>query len=95
MTKPHNEQLTLARRWDKCVDFGSPMSAWTPEMLEVHRRRTAAKAAGATHMLQHPEGIFEYYLDGLTEIAIGPDGTAVRGRRWSQEIANQYERREL
>jgi hypothetical protein len=33
MTKPYNEQLALARRWDKAVDFGSPMSAWTPDML--------------------------------------------------------------
>lgn len=33
MTRPYNEQLAIARRWDKAVDFASPMSAWTPEML--------------------------------------------------------------
>lgn len=27
----------LAQRWDKVVDFGSPMTAWTPEMLAQHR----------------------------------------------------------
>ena len=25
--KPYNEQLALARRWDKCVDAGSPLTA--------------------------------------------------------------------
>lgn len=38
MTKPYNEQLALARRWDKCVDFGSPISSWTLEMLQEYRR---------------------------------------------------------
>lgn len=31
--KPYNEQLIIARRWDKCVDYASPMSAWTLEMI--------------------------------------------------------------
>lgn len=33
MTKTYNEWLVTARRWDKAVDFGSPMSAWTQQML--------------------------------------------------------------
>ena len=33
--KPYNEQLALARRWDKCVDAGSPLTA--------QKRRTAQK----------------------------------------------------
>lgn len=32
--KPYWEQIMLARRWDRVVDFGSPMSAWTPEMFK-------------------------------------------------------------
>ena len=35
--KSQCESLMLARRWSKAVDFGSPMSAWTPEMLAAHR----------------------------------------------------------
>ena len=33
----------LAQRWDKVVDFGSPMTAWTPEMLAQHREKTMTK----------------------------------------------------
>jgi len=29
----YNEQLMTARCWDKCVDYASPMSAWTLEMI--------------------------------------------------------------
>ena len=35
--KPYNEWLAIARRFDKVVDFGSPMSAWSVNMLEAHR----------------------------------------------------------
>ena len=28
----------LAMRWDKVVDFGSPMTAWTQEMLAQRQR---------------------------------------------------------
>lgn len=31
--KTYHEQLALAQRFDRVVDFGSPMSAWTPTML--------------------------------------------------------------
>ena len=27
----------LAQRWNRVVDFGSPMTAWTPEMLAQHK----------------------------------------------------------
>ena len=27
MTNPYNDQLALARRWDKVVDSGSPLTA--------------------------------------------------------------------
>ena len=36
-TKPYNEWLVIARRFDKVVDFGSPMSAWSMDMLKAHR----------------------------------------------------------
>jgi hypothetical protein len=29
----YQEQLELAQRWDKTVDYGSPISTWTSEML--------------------------------------------------------------
>lgn len=35
--KPYNEWLAIARRFDKVVDFGSPMSAWSGNMLKAHR----------------------------------------------------------
>ena len=36
-TKHYNEWLAIARRFDKAVDFGSPMSAWSADMLKAHR----------------------------------------------------------
>lgn len=33
--KPYNEQLALARRWDKCVDAGSPLTAQKPRKFGV------------------------------------------------------------
>lgn len=30
--KPYYEWTLLAQRWGVCVDFASPMSAWTPAM---------------------------------------------------------------
>lgn len=32
--KPYMEQILLAQRWDKAIDYGSPISAWTPQMLK-------------------------------------------------------------
>mgnify|MGYP007008285190 CR=1 FL=1 len=32
---PYSFWTEQARRWDKCVDYGSPMSAWTAEMHET------------------------------------------------------------
>lgn len=40
--EPYNEQLARARCWDKAVDFGSPMSAWTPEMLKAASEKVSA-----------------------------------------------------
>ena len=34
---PYNEWLALARRYDAVVDFASPMTAWTPQMLVSYR----------------------------------------------------------
>ena len=36
-TKPYNEWIAIARRFDKAVDFGSPMSAWSANMLKAHK----------------------------------------------------------
>ena len=38
MTRPYQEWVELSRRWQAAVDFGSPVSAWTPEMLEEARK---------------------------------------------------------
>lgn len=35
--KPYNTWLAIARRFDRAVDFGSPISAWTPAMLVQKR----------------------------------------------------------
>jgi hypothetical protein len=58
----------------------------------------AAKAAGATHRLWREDSPIQYYLDGLTEISMvvmGKHIVAKRGRRWSREIASQYNWEEL
>lgn len=34
----------LAQRWNRVVDFGSPMTAWTPEMLAQHKEKTMTKS---------------------------------------------------
>jgi hypothetical protein len=31
--------ISHAQRWDKVVDFGSPMTAWTPEMLAQRKEK--------------------------------------------------------
>jgi hypothetical protein len=36
-TKPYNEWLAIARRFDKSVNFGSPITAWSADMLKAHR----------------------------------------------------------
>lgn len=33
MNRLYMDQILLAQRWDRCVDFGSPMSTWSAEML--------------------------------------------------------------
>lgn len=35
--KPYNDWLVIARRFDKVVDFGSPVSAWSGNMLKAHK----------------------------------------------------------
>jgi hypothetical protein len=35
--KPYNEWLAIARRFDKSVNFGSPITAWSADMLKAHR----------------------------------------------------------
>lgn len=41
----------LAQRWDKVVDFGSPMTAWTQEMLAQHREFGSPMSAWTQEML--------------------------------------------
>ena len=36
-TKPYNEWLAIARRYDAVVDFGSPMTAWSVNMLKAYK----------------------------------------------------------
>lgn len=36
-TKPYNEWLAIARRFDAAVNFGSPITAWSVNMLKAHR----------------------------------------------------------
>lgn len=31
----YTKQILNAMRWDRCVDYGSVMSAWTPEMFTI------------------------------------------------------------
>ena len=37
--KPYFEWVLLANRYSNAVDFGSPISAWTPEMLKQAREK--------------------------------------------------------
>jgi len=37
------QSITIAKRWQKVVDFGSPVTAWTPEMLAQKREELATK----------------------------------------------------
>lgn len=36
MSTPYSFWLEQARRWDKCVDFGSPLSAWDAVLWAVY-----------------------------------------------------------
>lgn len=36
--RPYHEWVELSRRWQAAVDFGSPISAWTLDMLEEARK---------------------------------------------------------
>ena len=36
-TKPYNEWLAIARRFDAAINFGSPITAWSINMLNAHR----------------------------------------------------------
>jgi len=49
--KTYNEQLATARRWDKSVDFSSPMTAWTQEMFDALMKCDGDKQK-ATKMLK-------------------------------------------
>ena len=35
--KTYSLWIEQAKRFDKIVDFASPMSAWNPDMLKAHR----------------------------------------------------------
>lgn len=39
-SKPYNDWLAIAKRWDKTVNFGSPISSWTLAMLQEYRIAT-------------------------------------------------------
>jgi hypothetical protein len=42
--KPYFEWVLLANRYNKAVDFGSPISSWTPEMLKQDREKRNSEA---------------------------------------------------
>ena len=50
---PYNDQLALARRWDKAVDAGSPLTAQTGYLLSDTTR------------LSQPMGQFQNWYDKL------------------------------
>lgn len=33
---PYSDQILLAKRWDKVVDFASPMTAWSGAMFKEY-----------------------------------------------------------
>lgn len=35
--KPYNDWLATARRYDATINFGSPMTAWSTNMLKAHK----------------------------------------------------------
>jgi hypothetical protein len=37
--------MMLARRWQKVVNYGSPMTAWTMEMNELYTKHNGDKKA--------------------------------------------------
>ncbi len=39
--RPYMEWVLLAQRWDKSVDYGSPITAWTPQMLKDYLLKDA------------------------------------------------------
>jgi len=36
--------ISQAQRWGKCVNYGSPLSAWTPEMIAAKTPEEKAAA---------------------------------------------------
>lgn len=46
--KPHFESVLLAKRWLAVVNFGSPMTAWSAEMLEAYRLANGDKTLATT-----------------------------------------------
>lgn len=44
-SRPYNEWLNIARKWDKAVNFGSPISSWTSAMLREYRIANEEKRA--------------------------------------------------
>jgi len=43
MMKDYSYWLSLAKRYDKIVDYGSPMTAWTAEMFKALNRANGDK----------------------------------------------------
>lgn len=37
-SRAYQEWILNAQRWDKAVDFASPITAWTPAMLAQKRK---------------------------------------------------------
>jgi hypothetical protein len=50
MSTPYNFWISQAKRWDSCINFGSPISAWSLDMLKEY---DAAKAEGRPPSLQN------------------------------------------
>ena len=43
--KPYYEHINLANRWQKTVDYGSVVSAWSPIMFELKKQAGSDKDA--------------------------------------------------
>lgn len=65
--KPYNEQLALARRWDKCVDAGSPLTAQKPRKFGVQVKVWNPHKGEYEWLWAHPTGGPRYEWDSSNE----------------------------
>lgn len=50
MSTPYSFWIAQANRWSQCVDFGSPISAWSRDMFKEYE---TAKAEGRLPLLSN------------------------------------------